>query len=162
MPGCSAKIVCNATDNYLCFTITDRDPDFLHDPKIKRRILPVDRPALEERLDGKSAHKVYAEMLDEEMSEDDVEPSIVPNKNQMRKVKEFTDHARDVGPFKSLSKLQREFPKAIQRIGYDPFFVMYMTPLQLAFCKGEAKRREGIYSVDASGLGTMIHICILG
>lgn len=157
MPGCTAKIACVATAHNLQFAITGRDPTFVHDPKKKRRILHVDKSAYIEMLDGKSAHGVYAQLLDDVMSDGDVEPSVVPGPNQLRLAKADAGNLRNVTPFASLSILQKAHPKAIHSIGYDPFFVIYSTHLQLAYFIGEILRGKTSISADATGLG--MYIC---
>lgn len=94
MPGCSAQINCQATAHCLNFTVIGRDLNFLHNPKIKRRFLKVDKSKYERMVDGKSSHKAYAEMLDENMEAGDPEPSIVPGPNQLRIIKQYTDRPR--------------------------------------------------------------------
>lgn len=135
--GCKAKIKCEATPKSMLFTITNFDPNFEHDPKMKRRVLSVDLPKLQDKLDGRSVQKVRAEMASNLMSFGDPEPPILPNAAAMRKVKSKMDHP-DVDPFTSLSFLQRKYPKTIHSIGYDPFFIMYATPFQNALYKAES------------------------
>lgn len=126
MPGCSAILRCEATANNLQFTIIGRNPQFLHDPDKKRRILHIDKPVYEKMLDGKTAHKVYAQLLDELMSDGDPVPSIAPGPNQLRQTKSNADRPRNVTPFVSLSMLRQKYPGAIHSIRYDPFFTIHV------------------------------------
>lgn len=153
-----AILNCEATANNLRFTISGRDQEFLHDPKKKRRILHVDQPEYIKMLDGKSAHRVYAQLLDKLMSDGDPEPSVAPGPNQLRLTKANAEGLRTVNTFESLSNLQRDNPKAIHSIGYDPFFIIYNTHLQIEYFIGEILRGKTSISADATGLGTFVFL----
>lgn len=151
--GCKAKIKCEATPKSLLFEIKNFNPDFEHDPKMKRRILSVDLPKLQEKLDGKSVQKLRAEMANDLMNFGDPDPPILPNATAMRKVKSKMDHY-DPDPFKSLSFLQKKYPKTIHSIGYDPFFIIYSTPFQEALYKAEVMRSTRTrICIDSTGPG---------
>lgn len=141
--GCKAKIKCEATPKSLRFEVTNFNPEFKHDLKMKRRVLSIEIPTLREKLDGRSVLKVRAEMANDLMSFGDPEPPILSNESAMRKVKSEMDHS-DTNPFTSLSFLQKKYPKTIHSIGYDPFFIIYSTPFQEALYKAEVMRGKKI------------------
>lgn len=110
-------------------------------------------PKFQEKLEGKSVLKLRAEMAAELMSFGDSEPSIMPSADAMRKAKSRID-CPETDPFAALSFLQKKYPKTIQSIGYDPFFIIFSTPFQRAVYKGEVMRNKGTtISIDATGLG---------
>lgn len=151
--GCKATIQCEATPKSLRFSIDNVNPDFVHAPNKKRRILSVEVPQLQAKLDGKSVQRVRAEMANELMSFDDPDPPILPNARTLWKTKSRID-CPETDPFTAMSFLQKKYPKTIHSIGYDPFFVIYSMPFQQALYKGEAMRAGRItISIDSTGLG---------
>lgn len=154
---CKAKIQCEATPKDLQFSIENFDPNYKHDPKKKRRVLSVDMPKLHEKLQAKSVLKLRAEMAAELMLFGEPEPSIIPSADAMRKAKSRID-CPETDPFTALSFLQKKYPKTIHSIGYDPFFIIFSTPLQRAVYKGEAMRnKRPTISIDATGLGNLLN-----
>lgn len=149
--GCKAKIKCVATPNGLRFTITNFNSEFKHEPHKKRRVLNVDMAELQAKLDGKSVKRVRAEIAAGCMSFGDPDPPVVSNSPALRKSKARID-CSEVNAFKSLSFLAKKHPKTIHSIGYDPFFIIYMTPLQKALYKGDFMRSKRTrISIDSTG-----------
>lgn len=152
---CGATIECEATPKCLRFNIENFDPEFIHNPKKKRRVLKSDMPTLQALLDGKSVQKVRANLANDLMEFGDPEPPVLPNAGAMRQAKSKID-CPDIDPFSSLSFLQKKYPKGIHSIGYDPFFIISSLPLQQALYKGEAMRtKRATISIDSTGLSNL-------
>lgn len=158
---CKAKIQCEATSKCLRFIIENFNPDFVHKPNKKRRVLNVDMSKLQAKLDGKSVQRVRAEMANDLMSFDDPDPPVLPNAGALRKVKSRID-CSDTDPFTAMAFLQKKYPKTIHSIGYDPFFVIYSIPFQQALYRGEVMRTKSITtSIDSTGLVNFICSAII-
>lgn len=152
---CKAEIQCEATRNCLRFSIRNFDPDFVHNPKKKRRILNCEMSELQAKLDGKSVQRLRAELADDLMNFDDPDPPVLPNAGAMRKAKSRID-CPEIDPFAAMSFLQKKYTKSIHSIGYDPFFIIYSMILQQALYKDEDMRTKRItISIDSTGLGNL-------
>lgn len=157
---CKAKIQCEATPRSLRFHIKNFNPDFVHNPNKKRRVLNTEMSQLQAKLDGKSVKRVRAGVANDLMGFGDPDPPVLANASAMRKAKSRID-CPETDPFTAMKFLQIKYPKTIHSIGYDPFFVIYNTPFQQALYKGEVMRTKRItISIDSTGLGNSIHRAI--
>lgn len=101
-------------------------PNTYHDPDKKRRTLPVEKKALEEKLKYRTASAVRNELLDAAM---DVpgwpKPAHVLGLNATRitKCRENCDGRSSGGAIQSLYDMKDRFVNSIQNIGLDPFHV---------------------------------------
>lgn len=148
------EIECIATKRKLNITIRRYDPEYVHDPELKRKILPPEKSHYEALLRGKSAFEVRNKLADELMDPFDPEPPTLPSANALRIIKHRAD-APDLDVVNALLELKKLHPNSINSIGLDPFFIHYSTELQRACYKVESSREKPTLSLDATGLGTI-------
>lgn len=157
---CSFK-ACNATirvqtSNDLTIikvNIDNFDGNIVHEGN-KRRIAGSQKVNINSMLKNSSASKVHNRLVKKIMKPGDIEPAHVPSKNALRILKSrsrLKDRHKD--PYQSLSFMaEHEFKKTIHYIGFNPFSVIYSTPLQRKWYRSQITDNRKIISIDATGL----------
>lgn len=155
---CHTKITAVHVHNtvQLEVSLQDYKPNTYHDPDKKRRMLPVEKKVLEEKLKYRTASAVRNELLDAAMDVPGCpEPAHVLGLNATRitKCRENCDGRPNEDGIQSLYEMKDRFVNSIQNIGLDPFHVFFETVAQRAWYKREAERTGATISIDATGPG---------
>lgn len=152
---CHAKIRVETCNNLhtLTIKINDFDGKIVHDGN-KRRVAGDQKVEIEKMLVTASAAKVYNKLVKQNMSPGDVEPAHIPTKNALRIRKHRIQmKGLDKDPYLSLSSMaEYEFKRSIHFIGFNPFSVIYSTPLQRKWYRTQATDNRRVLSIDATGV----------
>lgn len=152
---CNAKIGLQTSNNLNSMTIKidNFDGNVVHDGN-KRRVTGAQKVKIDKMLASSSAAKAHKNLVNETMKPGDVEPAHLPTKNALRIRKhrnQLKDHHKD--PYHSLSSMaEYEFKKTIHYIGFNPFYVIYSTPLQRKWYRTQATNGRRVVSIDATGV----------
>lgn len=140
--------------NNLSVLIENYTPNFYHDDKLKRKVLPTERKALVEKLKQKTAYALQSELADEAMREGDCVPPHLPSANALR-ILNCRSQCPEIkqNAVIALYELQKIYVGCIQRLDFIPFAAFYSTPSQRAWYKNEYHYKRSIISIDATGLG---------
>lgn len=133
--------------------ISDFDSKIVHDGN-KRRVAGDQKIEIDKMLETASAAKVHNKLVKKVMSPGDVEPAHIPTKNALR-IRKHRNQMKglDKDPYHSLSSMaEYEFKRSIHHIGFNPFSVIYSTPLQRKWYKTQSIDNRKVLSIDATGL----------
>lgn len=137
----------------LQITIEKYESKIPHDPKKKRRMLPNETKALAEKLRGRSAYALRNEMAASMQDENLPERADLPTSNTYRIIKCRDQFPDERNVFEALDPLKQIHVNCILKIGYEPFYVIYETPAQIAYYARERQMGRTIISIDATGPG---------
>lgn len=157
---CSSKlcaaVISVQTSNNLSkakISIEDFDGNVKHEGK-KRRIAGDKKSEIGNKLKNSSAFKVRNEIVKESMVPGDVEPAHLPTLNALR-IQKHRNRMKDrpADPYQSLAEMaEQEFRKTIHFIGFNPFSVIYSTPLQRKWYRTQTTGGRRVISIDATGI----------
>lgn len=153
--SCNATIRAQTSNNLstLKIYIDNFDGNVMHKGN-KRRVAGTQKNEIDNMLKTENAFKVQNKIVQKTMKPGDVEPAHLPTLNalRVRKCKERLKN-RNKDPYQSLSSmLEYQFRKSIHYIGFNPFYVIYSTPLQRKWYKSQTNKNRSILSIDATGL----------
>lgn len=153
--ACNARIRVQTSDklSMLQINIDNFDGNILHKDN-KRRLTGKSKNEIDKMLEDSSAFKVHKKLVKNTMKPGDVEPAHLPTMNALRISKSRSQlKDRDKNPYQSLSSMSEyEFRRTIHYIGFNPFYVIYSTPLQRKWYRSQTKNSRSIVSIDATGL----------
>lgn len=153
--ACSATIRVQTSNDLktIKINIDDYDDNIVHDGN-KRRVTGTQKIDIDHMLKDSVASKVHSKLVKRIMKIGDVEPAHLPSKGTLRTRKcrsRQEDHPKD--PYQSLSSMaEREFKNTIHYIGFNPFYVIYSTPVQRRWYRSQTTSNRRIISIDATGL----------
>lgn len=114
-------------------------------------------------LKTKDATIVHKELANELMDNYDKHSPLLPSQQTLRQMK-YRQNKKDSiyrNPHAaiaiSMMKSEPEFMGCIEKIGLDPFFVYYMTPIQKAFLRSERRKKWIVSSIDATGISVQLY-----
>lgn len=152
---CAAVVSVRTSNDMSTATIKidDFDGNIKHSGN-KRRVTGVKKNEINEMLSVSSASKVHSNLVKKIMKPGDVEPAHLPSKNALR-CRKYQNRVKDrpTDPYHSLSQMsEHEFKKTIHYIGFNPFSVIYSTPLQRKWYRTQTMDGRRVISIDATGL----------
>lgn len=141
--------------NKLEISIKNFNINSYHSPSKKRKVTKHNKALMRLKLKDSSAYYVRSKLADSLMDAGDIEPPHLPSANAMRviKSKAKSEKMLEKNQILSLMSINKQFPDSVQKIGVDPLFVFYSTPLQRLWYKAETFRKRAVISIDATGLG---------
>lgn len=153
---CNAKIHVQTCNNLSKMTvkINDFNDKIKHDGNKRRQVTGTQKDEIDKMLETQVASKVHSNLVKHIMKAGDIEPAHLPSKNALN-VRRHRNRLKDYDndPYYSLSKMREyEFKKTIQFIGFNPFSVIYSTPLQRKWYRTQTIDNRRIVKIDASGM----------